>query len=89
MLMFVFLNIDSPENSDFGDFLVTQLGKLESQAPHAPTETPVDIAMYVHKTSHSTTDRSTHSDKVCGRRRKHPAQMHTQTDTDTNSPKQS
>lgn len=45
---------------DFGDFLVTQLGKLEPQAPHPPTYTDTRAQSYVRGKPDMVTDRSTH-----------------------------
>lgn len=56
---------------DFGDFLVTQLGKLEPQAPHPPTYTDTRAQSYVRRKPDMVTDRSTHGHR------------YTHTDTDT------
>lgn len=58
---------------DFGDFLVTQLGKLEPQAPHPPTYTDTRAQSYVRRKPDMVTDRSTHG--------------HRYTHTDTHRPR--
>lgn len=65
---------DSTEK-DFGDFLVTQLSKPESKAPHPPTQTHAHTAIYSQKTRHTVTDSSTHGNT--------PVDLDAHTDTDT------
>lgn len=76
---------------DFGDFLVTQLGKLEPQAPHPPTYTDTRAQSYVRRKPDMVTDRSTHGHRYTDTHGHTQTQVHTQTQThtDTNSPKQS
>lgn len=83
---------DSTEK-DFRDFLVTQLGKLEPQAPQPTTYTDTHAQSYVHRKPDTCSQTEAHT--VTDTHTQTPADpdAHTDIDTyrhrDTNSPKQS
>lgn len=62
MITLGYLNIDSnSEKLRLRILSGKQLGKLEPQAPHPPTETQAGIAMYLQKTSHGHSPECTQS----------------------------